>query len=252
MSDGELLLKKRLVELSDRSAARGVYESTEFLSLADRSVLHALERSGAVSPAALFGGTERAERVIAVFGNEADCGYAYEPELRVISIAPLSEKFGEELSHRDVLGAVMSLGVRRELTGDIYTRGKHAFLVALDTVAPYIAANLVSVKHTDVRCELLEKMPEGIGAQIREECFISASERLDCILSAVYNVSRSAAKELFDKERVFVNGSLRAGASAAVGAGDVVSVRGKGKFVFLGPRGETRKGRLKFAVGIYE
>ena len=252
MSDEELLLRKRLIELSARSAARGVYESTDFLSLAGQSVLHALENAGEVSPAALYGGTAQAERVIAVFGTEAECGYEYIPEISYLAVSPKNEKFGDELSHRDVLGALMSLGIKRELTGDIYTQGKNAYIVVLSSIAGYIAENLTSIRHTDVACSVLDALPGDVGVHIREDCHISTSERLDCILSAVYNISRSAAKELFDKERVYVNGSLRKSASAPVKPGDVVSLRGKGKFVFLGQDGETKKGRLKIRVGIYE
>ena len=252
MNDEELLLKKRLVELSARSAARGVYESTDFLSLSGQSILHSLERNGEVSPAALYGGTEHAERVIAVFGSESDCGYEYIPEISFLSVVPLSEKFGEELTHRDVLGALMSLGIRRDLTGDIYTAEKHAFIIVVDSIASFIAENLVSVKHTDVMCSVIDALPDNIGVHTRAECFISTSERLDCILSAVYNISRSAAKELFDRKSVYVNGSLRENASCAVKEGEVISVRGKGKFIYHGAVGETKKGRLKISVGVFE
>lgn len=252
MNDEELLLKKRLIELSERSASRSIYTETDFLSLAGQSILHALENSGTVSQASLYGGAPAAERVFAVFGSETECGYRYEPEIAFLRVEPGNERFGEELSHRDVLGALMSLGVRRELTGDIYTLGKRAYIVVKASIAPYVEQNLISVKHTDVKCEAVGALPDAIGTHTREECFISTSERLDCILSAVYNISRSAAKELFDKERVYVNGSLRAGASAPGKEGDVVSVRGKGRFVYRGAVGETKKGRLKISVGIYE
>ena len=252
MNDDELQFKKRLIELSERSEARGVYEATDFLSLAQQSLLHSLEKSGEVSPALLFGGTSNAERMIAVFGNETDCGYAYVPEISFLFVEPKNERFGEALSHRDILGALMSLGIKRELTGDIFTRDKRAYIVALSSIALYISENLISVKHTDVKTSVIESLPEDVGVNLREECFISTSERLDCVLAAVYNISRNVAKGLFEKERVFVNGSLRRSASSAVKQGDVVSVRGMGKFIFLGETGATKKGRLKIAVGIYE
>ncbi len=252
MNGDDALLKKRLKELSDRSRSRGSYEATGFLDLASQSVLHALENSGEVSPAALYGGTENAERVIAVFGNEETNGYEYFPGICCIRISPRSEKYGEELSHRDVLGALMSLGIKRELIGDLFTDGKTAYAVALASIAEYIEKNLTSVRHTDVDCERIDALPQGVGPHIREQCYISASERLDCIIAAVYNISRSAAKELFEKERVYVRGRLRANAGTDAKVNDVVSVRGLGKFVFYGPVGETKKGRLKISVGLYE
>ncbi|MBR1811223.1 MAG: hypothetical protein IJ766_06205 [Clostridia bacterium] len=245
------ILKKRLVELSDRSRARGVYESTDFLNLAQQSVLQTLQRGGKVQAVTLYGGVANAERKLAVFGSADDCGYDYIPEIKILKLSPVSEKFGEELSHRDVLGAVLSLGIKRELTGDILIDGKTAYIVVKEAIADYIAENLKSVRHTDVICRITDAAPDDLTREPAPQTFLSSSERLDCIIAAVYNISRNTAKELFAKERVFIDGALKTNPSAILKENEIVSVRGKGRFIYKGIENTTKKGRYKISVAVF-
>ena len=251
MTDEETRLANRFAELSDRAAARGVYTRTDFLNLAQQTLLEQTVRRGAAVHVTLCGGADYAERRIAVFGTEADCGFPYEPELTLLRISPRSEKFGEALSHRDVLGALLSLGVQREKLGDIFLDGKTAYVVALDTVAPFLTENLTRVRHTDVTCGAVDALPEGLAAPPEPQTVLSTSERLDCIVAAVYNMSRASARALFEQEKVFVNGAARTSPADPVRPGDIVSVRGTGRFLYHGAAGETKKGRLKISVGVF-
>ena len=86
----------------------------------------------------------------------------------------------------------------------------------------------------------------------REETRLTAaSERLDALVSAAFNLSRAESARLFEAERVFVNGLPAHSASSRPEEGDMVSVRGLGRFRFEGALGETRKGRLRVSLRIY-
>lgn len=138
MDGEELLFRKRLEELANRSYANQQYLFTGFLSAAELDIYYQMEHELSYASAVLFGGTNDCERVMLRFGSEALCGYEESFPIACVAIVPLLEKFGEVLSHRDYLGALMNLGIERSTLGDIIIEGKHAFLFCTEQMAPYI------------------------------------------------------------------------------------------------------------------
>ena len=116
MPNDEDFLKKRFAELARRSAARGIWVCSEFLTLAEQDALAQSARA-LDAPYVLSGGFDGAERKLAAFGSEALCGRAADFPLAFLDVRPKAPKFAESLTHRDYLGALMSLGMRREVLG---------------------------------------------------------------------------------------------------------------------------------------
>lgn len=233
-------------DLSEASENRGIFTFSHFLTLDEQSVL--LSMSHSLCPFSLFGGAEGCERVIARFGSPQELGWEEPFPIACVGITPKNERFADELSHRDVLGAVMSLGLEREQTGDIAVVGKHAFVFVNAGKADYICSELTKIKHTDVRCEITEFDAEEPLYKTEACSVIASSDRLDCVACAVYDLSRSAALPLFEGGRVFINGRVCQSPSAHAKIGDIVSVRGRGRFRFLGETARTKKGRLVLLI----
>lgn len=246
--ENDTLLKNRLTELASRAFGRGVWVFSEFLTLAEQDTLLRLKLD---CPFRLWGGLESSERKVAAFGSEELCGYEEEPPIVCLKIEPVAQKFADELTHRDFLGSIMALGVRREVLGDIEITGNVGYLFCLKSIAGFIAENLVSVRHTTVRCEL-SAPPEKLSAPPPMTELVVASERLDANLAAVFRLSRSQAQELIDREQVFISGRLASSSSADLREGDIVSVRHYGRFLYEGIERETKKGRLRVRVRIYK
>ena len=119
--------EKRFRELAERSWSRGIPCYTDFLDLSEQTVLTRI-RAGLPQPEIrLFGGAEGCERVIAGFGVSEEDGTDGFP-LACVKITPAGLKFAGEMSHRDVLGSLMSLGFERSLLGDIILREKEAWV----------------------------------------------------------------------------------------------------------------------------
>lgn len=247
MDAGDAALLKRFSELSGNAEMRGIYLYTDFLNEFEQS---ALLLSG-IKNASLFGGFANAERKIAIFGSERDCGYSPEPPVSCIKISPLSLKFSDGLSHRDVLGALMNLGIKREALGDIVFFDNGIYVFCVERMAPFIFENLLKIKHTSVKCEKCESLPEGAGGNFSERVIIIASPRLDAIIGGVFNLSRSSSAALVSGKKVFVNGRLCESSSFSPKENDTVSVRGYGKFKWLGAFSETKKGRAKAKIALY-
>lgn len=251
MDSEDILWRKRLGELADKAYNNSQYLFTGFLSASELDIYYQMERELSYAAVTVFGGTADCERVMLRFGSEELCGYEEDFPIACIEIAPLAEKFGEELSHRDYLGALMNLGIERSTLGDIVIAGKHAFLFCAEKMAPYILENLDKVRHTNVNCRIAETVPESTITHLERRTVQVSAARADSIISKVYNLSRSGSVDLFRAKKVLINGRVNENNAGQLKPGETVSVRGFGRFRFVEISGETRKGKLNAAVDVF-
>ncbi len=241
MNTDEQLTIKRFSELSQRADSRGIWIYSDFLNEAQQSILlNTVKRN-----VFLDGGYDNAERKIAVFGNAADTGYDYFLPVKCLAITPVNKKFSDDLSHRDFLGALMNLGIKRETLGDIIVCENEAYIFCLDGVSEYIINNLSQIKHTTVNVCETKSLPENAKGNYEEKTIITASDRLDSVICGVFNISRSVCADMIKAKKVFINGIITENISYKLKENDTVSLRGYGKFRFKGSYGETKKGRIK-------
>ncbi len=246
------IFENRLFELAERSYMKGLYTFTPFLSLAEQSVCEENRAGISYASPSYFGGTEYAERRILRFGNADTFGYEEQFPISVICVTPHAGDFARELSHRDFLGSVLNLGLDRSVIGDILIdREKNrGYIFCLSHIADFICESLERVKNEKVRCELFDiaSLPDGIEPKT-EECRLSVSSpRLDGVVAAVYNLSRSDAQDTVRAGLVFVNGRLCEDLSHTLTEGDLVSIRGKGRFIYRGVNYVSRRGRDNITV----
>lgn len=240
------IFEKRLFELAERASERCYVTFSDFLNMEEQSELASLALP---CDYATFGGYDGAERAVAAFGN--GCQYAEFP-VKIIKAEPLSQKFADKLSHRDFLGSLMGLGIKRNVLGDIVIKENTGYIFCLDSIADYIVQNLDKVRHTSIKCSVVHELPAGAVAEPEEKEIIVASLRLDVLAAAVYNFSRSGVKELFVQSKVFVNSALCENFSYNVKPGDIVSVRGNGRFKCGNVLGSTKKGRTVLRIFVYK
>lgn len=240
--------QKRFQELADRLNAKGYATYSDFLGLAEISVFFAVRFSVSTN---LWGGYENAERCVACFGDREYFADKSDYPIKCILIKPVNQKFADTLSHRDFLGSLMGLGIRREVLGDIIISENKGYLFCLETIADYIVENLTQVKHTTVKCELTDNIPTDVLPQPEKHEIIVSSERLDVIVSTIYKMSRSQVLPIFHTEKVFVNGVVKTSPSTTLNVGDKVSVRGFGRFIYNGVLRRTKKERLVISVDVF-
>lgn len=243
--------EKRFRELAKKSYDGGCYTFTPFLSLDKLSLFYRMEKELSYAGYCLSGGVEGAERQVLRFGDAKTFGYEVDFPISCLLAEPAAPKFAEELTHRDFLGALMSLGVERELIGDMIVREKSCCIFCLERIAGYLAENLTKVRHTGVRLTVLTEMPETAKPLYQEEQVIVSSERIDALIAKLYHLSRSESAGLFPAKKVFVGGRQCESAGYLCKDGDIVSVRGYGKFIVCGDFGVTGKGRLRVTLKIY-
>lgn len=244
-------LKNRFRDLAERSYSQGIFTFTGFLGLGEQDVFWREEPSLRYAGYTLYGGCEGADRAAIRFGSPEELGYEVPFPIVCLHISPLQQKFADNLSHRDFLGALMNLGIDRSTIGDIKVGEKQAYLFCLDSIAGFICENLNQIKHTHVKCTIAEDFREVPREEPETVCIQVQSLRVDAVLSRVYNISREKSLELFRAGKVYVNGRLCENNSRTLKAGETVNARGFGKFTLKDGARETRKGKLALEAEVY-
>ena len=244
-------LKNRFHDLADRSFSQGVFTFTGFLGLSEQDIFWKEEPNLKYAGYSLYGGCDGADRVVVRFGNSDELGYEVPFPIVCLHIKPLMQKFADELSHRDFLGALMNLGIDRSTLGDIQVREKRAYLFCHEKVQAYIGQNLDQIRHTSVSCSVQSELPQAMKPVLAKETLVVSSLRTDAVVAKLYHLTRSRSIALFREKKIYVNGRSLENNAGMLKEGDVVSVRGFGKFVYVSALGETRKGRLSVLVERY-
>ncbi|WP_303860057.1 YlmH/Sll1252 family protein [Alkalibaculum bacchi] len=157
-----------------------------------------------------------------------------------------------EVHHRMVLGAVMSLGIAREIIGDIIIDEKCIQIVVKEHIAEFIAVNFDRLSNRKIQFEVLPISQIEVKEPEFEFGNISiASFRLDAIISSACGISREAATDLIKGGRVKINHEEKTKSSQIAKIGDLFSVKGKGRFILEEFTGTTKKGRNKIVIKKY-
>lgn len=156
------------------------------------------------------------------------------------------------LTHRDYLGSLLSLGIKRDVAGDILVGKDGADIVILKSIASFLAENYTKAGNVPLSCQIA-----AIGELIAPEPHIEevrksvASVRLDNMLDAAFGISRTEAAIAISHGLVYINDIEAAKPDARLVPGDKLVLRGHGKAVFREICGTTRKGRLSVLIERY-
>jgi RNA-binding protein YlmH len=244
-------LKKRFIELANKSYNQGIYTFTEFVGLNELNILKECELDIRHAGITEYGGTSDCERVMIRFGSEDICGYEMPFPISIVLCQPLSDKFAEKLSHRDFLGAILNLGIDRSVLGDIAIVDNRAYILVKEGMAEFVADSLTKVRKTSVKCSIVDSAPEGTLYNTKEIRVQAVGERIDALVAKVFSISRDDSATLFSRGLVFISGKCCESTSHKLKEGDIVSVRGYGRFVYRGVEGHTKKGKLNILIEQY-
>ena len=250
MNKEELMLQKRLIELSRLAYNRGIVTFSDFLNLNELNILHSTSKNQFLSQYKTYGGYDFSERQMAAFLPDA-LYYDYDYPIQIIEISPVNKRFAEELNHRDYLGAVMNLGIERCKIGDIIAEDGKAFLFVKEEMADYIADHLTQIRHTSVKTAFVPEFHADYEPRYEEIKGTVPSIRLDTVLSLAYSVSRSKLTAQIEAGKVFVNGKLITSNGYRLKENDIISVRKMGRISYRGILSETKKSRFMISIRKY-
>ncbi len=259
MNEKEILLS-RVNDLKEKAADNSMITFTNFLSVDERSSLKIAEKlNNKYVDTFYYGGFTDAERTVAVFVPEfyeTDDISAYftdNPDENPLSLIEVKKDRFTEMSHRDYLGSLMALGIKRETLGDIIVTDKGAYIVSLKSMAGYICNNLKRTGRGSVACSLVDFSCLPSGDDNGKEMFCSvASMRLDCVVAAAFLVSRSLAAEAISKGLVYVDSVQILKNDYLLSEKSKIVFRGKGKAVISEESGKSKKGRTHLLIKRYK
>lgn len=242
---------KRLEELAVRAARSGRSQFTRFLEPSMAVAVRTAANQAGVR-VDFSGGYPDAERCIAAFYDDLP-PEEWEYPMEVLRLS-WNAKYADP-GHRDLLGALMGLGIEREMTGDIvmgeYRDGPCAYLFAMPEVADYIIANMESAGRAALKVQRAEETPvirppEGEHMRVTVQ-----NMRLDAVLAAGCRLSRAESQKLINAGLVKLNHAVQIKSDARIEQGDLISARGHGRMKVEDMQGETRKGRQGILIFRY-
>lgn len=249
-TDTEEENKRLTARISDAYYASQAHRGARFigfLDLREKRVAQDALRSLGAENFEFFGGYGDAERTMLCLYPER-----FKPEHEQYPIAALgfTWRFGE-LSHRDFLGALMSLGLKSEKIGDINVGDSDGTVVLDSAMADFVADNLTRVGRCTMRCERID--PDSIipSRSFEDISDTVASARLDCIVSALTNLSRGKSDELIRGGMIMVDFGPESDPDTRIDDGATVSVRGHGRYIVDSVGPVTKKGRMRFSARKY-
>ena len=236
----------RVCDRMERAQERDIPASSAFLTPREQALVQQL-----LPKIRFWGGTEGTDRKVAYYLPE------YLEKEDYFTDGPIGCLQGEfyeanSLSHRDVLGALMGAGLRRDAIGDIFVYENHCVFFLLSDLTSYLMDNLTGAgrQHLQIR-EIdpagVEKPPQGM----KHLRVTVSSLRLDAVLSVAFHLSRGKAVEAVNGGRVNVNALTCLKPDRVLKPLDEISLRGAGKLRILELHGQTKKDRTAITVGIY-
>ena len=234
----EIDIKTRVDDSIRLSDSRGIPKFLGFLSPTESAEAKKTVR---FHKHGFFGGYEGAERtVLGIFPDWADedgCDYP-------ITAVTFRYRKTDKLSHRDFLGALMALGIKRSSVGDILIGEGETVVFVLHDISEYVVSQISRIGSVGVSVEIGKPDVLPTASDFIEGSGTVASLRLDCVVSELCGKSRGGAAELIEAGYVSVISSAVCKMSANIKSGDIVTLRGKGKFIIVSACERSKKGRI--------
>lgn len=253
-NDGDKLLVARMFDLINKSTMINTVETTDFLDMRNQLLLEKILKQIKFKYYVFCGGIEEAERKLLIFYPEKledifqNKYYNFNNIMDVIKIKLNKEEIGK-YSHRTYLGALMKLGIKRDKIGDIIVDQYGADIICKD-ICKFLQNNLCTLKRfskSEIRKIDLAEIRK-LQNHTEKISIILPSMRLDSIVSELAHTSRIKSIEILKQERVLVNFQIETKSSKNINEGDIITIRGKGRFKIIKKLNYTKKGNLLVEV----
>ncbi|NMB12449.1 MAG: photosystem II S4 domain protein [Firmicutes bacterium] len=243
-------LGSRILDIASESYTENRPAYSDFLDPRGQEIALGIVRGTGSLLYRFSGGYRGAERQrLAIFPD-------YYPSDRVeIPLAAVSIKGTadfSEVTHRDVLGAVLGCGIKREKIGDVLITGQGAQVIMTPGIVPAVVHNLQAIQKVPVLVSEIDiEQLEAVPKQLKEIRATVASLRLDAVASAGYGTSRNQMVREIKAGKVKVDWKSVDNPAYGIEVGDILSIRGRGRLEVAQQLGLTRKGRISLLLKRY-
>lgn len=249
LTDDEMkIFVSKCIDLCERAGEKYYTLYSDFSNPVNTSFVYSLLKNDRDINVGLYGGFDHSERNVIAFSP-------FEINKEDFPVSPIvmeyNAKFSRKLSHRDFLGSLMSLGIKREKIGDILVYDDYGVVFVLDEVKDYILNNLEFAAHTKLTVKEENKhfVPD---IETKLLTYTISSLRLDNFVSTLFNLSRKSANEIILSGKAFVNFMQEDNISRRLKEGDIITLRGYGRVKFNRYVGKSKKDKEIIEVERYD
>lgn len=250
----ERLLIAKVLDKIEFCRTRNKIVNTDFLNIAEIGTVKKFLEEEKVSNYFFFGGKENADRsILILYPDKITEEMARKNISNILEIIRIVLPTELKYEHKDYLSGIMKLGIKREKFGDILVTEEGAEIIVLKEVSEYLKMNLqelIRFKKSQINLVSINEL-RMMESEYETFSIIVSSMRLDNFVSELARCSRTKAVEIIEQMRVFVNSSMQDKPSKKINKGDVITIRGKGKFIFDEVERETRNNKFLINVRKY-
>ncbi|BEU87343.1 photosystem II S4 domain protein [Selenomonas sp. TAMA-11512] len=239
----------RLIEAAEQTSQSGKFRRTEFLDPYGQEIAEVIAANYSELTVSFEGGYPGAERQRAIFRDRT---FEVEPPWE-INVVKASWGGGfYHLTHRDILGALMGLGIDRAVLGDFSIREGEVKIICDEKVSEFLLREVICIGSVKVTCttDTLDSIPPK-EERVKEIKATVASLRVDSIAAVGFGMSRSRAASDIEADKLKLNWQSVKSNSQTVKVGDVLSMRGRGRLEVAAITGMTKKGRTGVCLKRY-
>ena len=245
--DGEFkILVAKVIDKYNYCQKTNKIAYTDFMNLSERSIIEKILKEELIKNYIFFGVKENSDRSILIFYPEKFSKEIVEKNYsNMFDIIRIDLPSGILYEHREFLSGIMKLGLRREKFGDIIVTESGADIICLKEISKFLENGLKELtrfKKSKIYIEDIQNIHKRETSFI-EFIIIVSSIRLDNFVSELAKCSRTKAKEMIEQGLVLVNYIIQDKESKKINVGDVITIRGKGKFIFDSLEGTTKSER---------
>lgn len=254
--DGEFkILVAKMIDKYEFCKTRNKITFTDFLNVSEISIIERVLKEEKINNYIFFGGKEDADRSILIFYPEKFSSQMVEKNYeKILNVIRIKLPHNLKYEHREYLSGIMKLGIKREKFGDILVGENGADIVSLVEVSGYLINGLKDLTRFQKAqiniCNINEL--KNIVTEFEKIGIIVSSIRLDNFVAELSNCSRTKAEEIILEGRVFINSINEMKVSKKININDIITIRGKGKFIFDGIEKETKSGRYLLNMRKYK
>lgn len=247
-TEGEKIAVK-LADLAEQALRSQKFRLSGFLDPYGQDIAETVAANFPGLRVDFFGGYQGAERQRALL---SDASFGGKPSYEIALVKAEWNGQFTRLSHRDVLGSLMGLGIERDRIGDIIATGDFAKIIADKNMADYLLEHLTQIGSAAVTCQMDDLASVAPREERCKEIKATvASLRADSIAAAGFGSSRSKAAADIAADKLKLNWQPVKNASQMVKEGDILSMRGRGRLEVAEVRGQTKKGRTAVLLKRY-
>lgn len=239
-------IARRVIDLCEIVDKNRTVQCTDFYNPFEVKELTSLINAYDTIKFSLIGNEDSESKAILIYPDFIeDCEKA-----EYVSLIRINKK-DYDIAHKDVLGSMLSLGIRREKLGDIIINDDAIYIYIKNEILNYVLLNLEKIKNYGVDLEVVDlNTTVERNINYEEKLITCASARLDLVLANVYNLSRSEAKNAIEAGLVKVNYKVVYKISEVLELNDLISLRRRGRFILAENRGLSKKDKLKLLIKI--